>query len=135
MAELTISQVARQAGVRPSTLRYYETVGLLPNPKRISGQRRYAESILSRLAVIQTAQQAGFTLTEIRILLNDILPSASPTLQWHDLVQRKLQEMNTLLQHVQHMKSLLEDVIHCGDVQLADCIYSTGQKHKMMGND
>ncbi|MGN6810513.1 MAG: MerR family DNA-binding transcriptional regulator, partial [Thermomicrobiales bacterium] len=41
MAGLTISAVARQAGLRPSALRYYEAAGLLPAPARVSGRRRY----------------------------------------------------------------------------------------------
>jgi DNA-binding transcriptional MerR regulator len=129
---LTISEVARQAGVRSSTLRYYEMIGLLPVPQRISGKRRYEESVLQRLAIIQTAQQAGFTLTEIRVLLDDILQSSSPTPQWRELVQGKLREVNTRLRHVESMKSLLEDVMQCNDPELADCIYVTGQKHRLL---
>jgi MerR family redox-sensitive transcriptional activator SoxR len=130
MAEMTISQVARQVGVRPSTLRYYESIGLLPAPARTSGRRRYDESILQRLEIIRTAQQAGFTLAELRILLDDVLTSAVPSARWHDLIQRKLQELNLLLSNVQSMKNLLEDIMHCDDAELADCIFWVGQKHK-----
>ncbi len=129
MPELTISQVARQAGLRPSTLRYYEEIGLLPAAPRRSGQRRYDSSILQRLAIIHTAQQAGFSLTEIAILVNDVLPDPSARPEWHDLLQRKWHEVNTLLRQVQQMRSLLEDVMRCDDPELADCIYQTGQKH------
>ncbi len=135
MSEMPISQVARQAGLRPSTLRYYEEIGLLPVARRRSGQRWYDRNILQRLAVIHTAQQAGFTLTEIAILVNDILPSPSPSPQWRDLLQRKLLELNTLLSHVERMRSLLEDVMRCDDPELADCIYQTGQKHALLTSD
>ena len=43
IGKLTISEVARQAGIRASAIRYYESVGLLPPPQRVSGQRRYHE--------------------------------------------------------------------------------------------
>ncbi len=129
MSEMTISQVAHQAGLRPSTLRYYEEIGLLPVARRRSGQRRYDSAILQRLAIIHIAQQAGFTLSEITILVNDILPNPSPSSQWRDLLQRKLRELNTLLSQVQQMHSLLEEVMRCDDPELADCIYQTGQKH------
>ncbi len=132
MSEMTISQVARQAGLRPSTLRYYEEFGLLPVARRRGGQRRYDDTILQRLAVIHTAQQAGFTLTEIAILVNDILPSSSPSPQWRELLQRKLLELKTLQSHVERMRSLLEDVMRCDDPELADCIYRTGQKHALL---
>src|SRR5262249_50777315 len=100
MLEMTISEVAREAGVRPSTLRYYEKIGLLPPARRRGGQRRYDSSVLQRLAVIHTAQQAGFLLTEIATLVNDILPSPSPGSQWHALIQHKLAELNTLQSHI-----------------------------------
>ena len=41
MSELTITAVARESGVRPSTLRYYEKIGLLPSARRVAGRRRY----------------------------------------------------------------------------------------------
>lgn len=130
MAEMSISQVARQVSVRPSTLRYYESIGLLPAPQRIGGRRRYDASVLQRLEIIRTAQQAGFTLAELRVLFDDVLTNAAPLARWHELIQRKVQEMNRLLQNVQSMKSLLEDIMHCDDAELEDCIYWTGQKHK-----
>ena len=47
---LRIGQVADRAGVRVSLIRYYEDIGLLPEPARVSGQRRYDETVLRRLA-------------------------------------------------------------------------------------
>ena len=129
ISEMTISQVAHEAGLRPSTLRYYEEIGLLPTAQRIGGQRRYDSSILQRLAVIHTAQKAGFTLSEIAILVNEVLPNASPSRQWRELLERKLLELSALQSHVQSMRSLLEDVMRCDDPELADCIYQTGRKH------
>jgi MerR family redox-sensitive transcriptional activator SoxR len=135
MAEMSISEVARHAGVRTSTLRYYEEIGLLPSAKRVRGRRQYDASILERLSIIHTAQQAGFTLAELHVLLNDILATSSPSVRWHDLIQRKLQEMNALLLNVQSMKSLLEDIMNCDDASLAECILLTGQKHRLFQAD
>ena len=135
MAEITISQVARQTGLRTSTLRYYEEIGLLPAAPRRSGQRVYDSSILQRLAVIHTAQQAGFSLSEIALLVNDILPGSSPNPQWHDLLQRKLIELHELQSHVERMRNLLEDVMRCDDSQLNDCILQTGQRHALQTVD
>jgi len=85
---------------------------------------------LQQLEIIRTAQQAGFTLAELRVLFNDILTSASPSAHWHDLIGRKLQELNRLLLNVQSMKLLLEAIMRCDDAELADCIYWTGQKYR-----
>jgi MerR family transcriptional regulator, redox-sensitive transcriptional activator SoxR len=128
-AFLTIGEVARKVGVRTSTLRYYEEIGLLPPPARISGSRRYDPAILQRLAIIQTAQQSGFTLAEMRTLFNDVLDSRSGANRWHELIGHKLNELDSLLQTVLRMKQLLEDIQTCDDPELAECIYLTGQKH------
>ena len=132
MSVLTIGQVARQAGLRPSTLRYYERFGLLPVAARQGGQRCYDEAVLQRLAIIHTAQQAGFTLAEIAILLDEILPSASPGPQWRDLLRRKMAELEARLAHIQRMRALLEDVMRCDDPGLADCIPETGRRHALL---
>jgi MerR family redox-sensitive transcriptional activator SoxR len=68
MPQLTISEVARQVGLQPSAIRYYEQIGILLPAQRISGQRRYDATALHRLAVIQRARQTGFSLEEIREL-------------------------------------------------------------------
>ena len=68
MAQLTISQVAQEIRLRPSAIRNYEEIGLLPRAERLSGQRRYDPTVLYRLAIIQRARQLGFTLSEIRHL-------------------------------------------------------------------
>ena len=62
---LTIGQVAHRAGVRTSHIRFYERVGVLPQPERVGGERRYGEDILHRLSIVDVAQRAGFSLDEI----------------------------------------------------------------------
>ena len=55
--------------MRTSLIRYYERIGLLPAAERVSGQRRYDDTVLRRLAVIDVAQRAGLSLDEIRELV------------------------------------------------------------------
>ncbi len=65
-ATLTIGEVAQRAGLRASAIRYYEDIGVLPVPERVyGGHRRYSERVFQRLAFIQLAQQAGFSMAEI----------------------------------------------------------------------
>src|SRR5260370_39412165 len=66
MAELTLTAIAREAGVRPSTLRYYERIGLLPSARRVAGRRRYDVCALKRLELIAYAKRAGFRLAQIQ---------------------------------------------------------------------
>jgi MerR family transcriptional regulator, redox-sensitive transcriptional activator SoxR len=122
MTELTISEVARQAGVRASAIRYYESVGLLPPPQRVSGQRRYNSDILRRLAFIQTAQSVGFSIAEMQLLLHELDGDAPLSTRWQTLAQQKLTEVNALLQRAQSMKRMLEKGLHCNCSDLEQCI-------------
>jgi MerR family mercuric resistance operon transcriptional regulator len=66
----TIGGLAKAAGVGVETVRYYQRRGLLPEPPRPPGEvRRYGEAEVKRLRFIRSAQAAGFTLNEIRELL------------------------------------------------------------------
>lgn len=132
MAEISIIEVTKQTGLPPSTLRYYEEVGLLHPTRRVSGRRQYDEGVLQRLALIQTGQQAGFTLAELRILLNNVMDAESGGVGWHELVDRKLKEMDALLHNIQNMKRLLQDIMDCDDASLAECIVLTGQRHSSL---
>ena len=131
MAEISISQVTQQTGVRPSTLRYYEEIGLLRPIRRVGGRRQYDESVLQRLALIQTGQQAGFTLTEVGALLTHVLDSGGGGAAWHTLVDRKLKEMDARLRYIESMKGLLEEIKDCEDDSLAECIVQTAQRHPL----
>src|SRR6266513_1905410 len=97
MLELTISEVARQVGLQASAIRYYERIGLLPQAPRISGQRRYETTALYRLAIIQSARQLGFTLTEIRQLFFGFRDVTRPSERWRTLSQRKLAELDPII--------------------------------------
>lgn len=130
MAELSIHDVTQQTGLRPSTLRYYEELGLLHPTRRVSGRRQYDESVLQRLELIQTGQQAGFTLAQVGVLLHKVLDSEPGGGGWHELVARKLREMDAMLHNIQTMKRLLEDIMDCDDDSLADCIVLTGQRYR-----
>ena len=94
MTEKTIGEVAQQAEIQPSTLRYYESIGLLLPPKRENGQRRYDEEAIKRLSIIQTAKEAGFTLKEIDTLLTGFSEDTPPSEMWKKLAAKKLPEIN-----------------------------------------
>ncbi|MHA7295204.1 heavy metal-responsive transcriptional regulator [Arthrobacter sp. HLT1-21] len=64
---MKIGELAGMAGVNPKTIRYYESIGVLPEPARTgSGYRDYDSSFLDRLIFIRTAQSLGITLDEIK---------------------------------------------------------------------
>lgn len=108
MPPLTISRVALQAGLQPSAIRYYERIGLLPRPERTSGQRRYDNTVLYRLALIQRARQLGFTLTEIRELFFGFREVTSASERWRKLSRKKLAELDAQMDAIRTMRSLLQ---------------------------
>lgn len=121
MESMSIGEVARRSGVRSSTLRYYESVGLLPAPERVNGRRRYGGEVLLLLLVIRVAQQAGFTLAEIRTLLHGFSPDTPPSARWRALAREKLTEVDALVERVLGMKDLLERGLRCECLRLEDC--------------
>lgn len=110
MPQLTISQVADQIRLRPSAIRYYERIGLLPPAQRLSGQRRYDPRVLYRLAIIQRAGQLGFTLAEIRYLFFGFRDATRASERWRTLSQRKLAELEHLMDGIKTVRALLKQL-------------------------
>jgi DNA-binding transcriptional MerR regulator len=121
-AELTIGQVAERAGINSSAVRFYERVGLLPAPERVSGQRRYGEETVRRLEVIDIAKRAGFNLGEIRLLLND----SSGETQLRALAQSKLPEVEALIARAEAMRDWLLKAQRCRCSSLELCALFAG---------
>jgi MerR family redox-sensitive transcriptional activator SoxR len=116
---MRIGEVAARAGVNVSQVRYYDRVGLLPAAERVSGQRRYDASALRRLAVIDVAQRAGLSLDEIRELLHHGSDPMSGHLR--QLAERRLPEIDALIERAQRVRSWLESATGCGCQSVDDC--------------
>jgi len=119
--DLAIAEVARVFGIRTSAIRYYEKIGILPLPSRRSGQRRYGESVLFRLAVIQRARETGFTLEEIRKLFFGFRPGTRPPKRWRELSERKLTELQDRMERLKTMETLLKRLENCRCSALDEC--------------
>ena len=113
MEQLSISEVARQVGLRASAIRYYEQMKILAPARRVSGQRRYDASVLHQLAVLRRAQQVGFTLDEIRQLFFGFGKSTPISARWRKIAERKLLELDARLKEVQGMQDLLQRLQNC----------------------
>jgi MerR family redox-sensitive transcriptional activator SoxR len=118
---LSISEVARQVGIRPSAIRYYEQIGIFPPAQRVSGQRRYDVTALHRLVVIQRARQTGFSLNEIKQLFFGFRAGTPPSVRWQKLKSRKVVELDAMLEHIQTMRALLEQQGKCRCTALEEC--------------
>jgi len=113
MQDLPISAVARRAGLRPSAIRYYERIGLMPPALRIQGRRRYDAAAVKRLLVIGRARAAGFSLAEIRRLFTGFPAAASPAERWRALSRGRLAQLQDMMHRLQEMERLLLHACHC----------------------
>lgn len=127
MEELNIGQVAQRVGIQTSAIRYYESIGLIPEPVRKSGWRRYGPEVLDRLSVIRTASELGFTLGEIRTLLDGFPLDTEPSQRWRVLATQKLPEVQDLIARATILQELLEAGIECDCERIEQCITSLGQ--------
>lgn len=107
---LTIGDVAREAGVAATTLRYYEQIGLLPSPARLGGRRRYDSSILARLEVIRLCKSAGFALEEIQLLSADDAPGRPAS---RALAEAKLAEIDDQMASLARARAVIEWGMSC----------------------
>jgi MerR family transcriptional regulator, redox-sensitive transcriptional activator SoxR len=117
--QMRIGEAARRAGVRVSLIRYYEEIGLLPEPPRVSGQRRYDDTVLRRPAVIDVAQRAGLTLDEIRELVHHGNDPMSARLR--ELAERRLPEIDALIDRAQRVRTWLEHATACDCRRIDEC--------------
>jgi MerR family transcriptional regulator, redox-sensitive transcriptional activator SoxR len=122
MSDLTIGEVARRTGVRTSALRYYEEAGILPPPRRVNGRRRYEPVALRMVEVLRFAQQAGFTLEEIRTLFHGFGADVPLRERWEALAEAKLRELDAMIARAGQMKRAIEVGLGCGCLRLEDCV-------------
>jgi DNA-binding transcriptional MerR regulator len=112
---MTIGDLSEITGLSPSAIRFYQRRGLLPARDVDSGWQRYGHEAVDRLAVIELAKHAGFTLDEvIRILdaLNadpDSVPATTPI--WQGLAEAKLDDIDASIRRLQQMRQLLRDAL------------------------
>lgn len=121
METMSIGEAARRAELQPSAIRYYESVGLLPEPRRAHGRRQYGPDVLTRLTVIRMAQDAGFTIAEVRALFHSFPEDTAASVRWRAFAATKATEMDAIIARAQRMRGVLEESMRCGCVTFDDC--------------
>ena len=114
---LTIGELARQSGRSPSSIRYYEQIGLLPEPVRISGQRRYPPEVVRTLAVIHIAQHAGLSLEQIKAVLG----GPDPVAALRGAATAKLPEVTAMIDRAARARDWLELAAMCQCREIDEC--------------
>lgn len=119
---MTIGELAGQAGIAASAVRYYEKEGLLRPPARVNGRRVYPSDVLHQLIVIRFAKENGFTLPEIKLLLRGFPESTSASARWKKLARAKIAELESTIARAHAMKAMLESLAtHCRCRKLEQC--------------
>jgi redox-sensitive transcriptional activator SoxR len=117
--QLAIGEVAERVGMSTSRIRYYERRGLIPEPERTAGQRRYGEDVLRRLSIIEAAQRVGFSLDEIRDLLGARDQPAHERLR--QLAVQKLPELDDLIARAISVRRALKICSRCDCESIDAC--------------
>lgn len=125
----SIGEIAREVNISVSAIRFYEREGLLPAAERVGGKRRFGADVVRRLGVIEVAKRAGFSLDEVRALLDSIDRGAPAHEELRALAARKLPEMDALIERSQKMRDWLAVASDCGCESLEDCaLFADGAK-------
>ena len=115
---LTIGELARRTGAAPSALRYYEEIGLLAPPVRVSGQRRYGPDAVGVVGAVLFLADVGFTLAEIEQLM---AARATDPSSWRELARRKLAELDERIAEAQAARVAVEHALACPHEDIVTC--------------
>ena len=108
---LTIGKLAQAAGVNLDTVRYYERSALMPEPRRSdAGYRLYSDQDLERLKFIRGAKVLGFSLNEIRRLL-ELVDSEGDRAEVRALATARLEDMDRRLAEIEQARTVLAGLI------------------------
>lgn len=118
--ELTIGELARRAGIRTSTIRYWERIGVLPEPSRVAGRRRYGADALETLQTVRLGKEAGFTLAELAALLS--AAHGSRPGGWRAVLGAKRVEVRRRRSELARSDRLLAAALSCGCTDLRACL-------------
>lgn len=109
---LKIGEVSKRSGIGIEALRFYEKSGLLDKPSRtFSGYRVYGPEILERLAFIKRAQALGFSLDEIRRIVEDARKGESPCDEVREIVSRRLEELDERMREMRRYRKEIADTL------------------------
>lgn len=120
--QLTIGDVAARSGIATSALRHYEATGLITSSRTTGNHRRYARSVLRRIAVIQAAQYVGVSLAEIREAFDRFPPEHAPTKrEWAGLARQWRPRIDQRIRELQQVRDGLSQCVGCGCLSMRQC--------------
>lgn len=119
---LTIGALSRASGVNLETIRFYERSGLLPQPQRsAAGYRHYQAMDVRRLRFIRRGRELGFSLEEIRSLLDLAARPESPCASADQMVREHLETIAARIRDLQNMQAELNKIAGCQSGHAEHC--------------
>ena len=142
--QLKIGEVSRLSGIGIEALRFYEKSGLLDRPERTyGGYRLYDESVLERLTFIKKAQVLGFSLDEIKELIDHKRAGENPCAEVREVVRTRLADLNERIEQMISYRDELSRALGewdeigekeghvCGLIESSDVSYHTDPKENL----
>ena len=108
---IQIGELSRRTGCNIETIRYYERIGLLPAPPRRGRYRRYVKEDVLRLSFVRRARELGFTLAEVRALLDLALGGQAVCAEVRDLAAVHLKDVRGRISDLKRMERVLADAV------------------------
>ncbi len=119
---MQIGELSRRTGCNIETIRYYERVGLVPAPARRGSYRRYESGDVARLSFVRRARELGFTLDEIRALIDLAAGDPEACAQARDIAAAHLVEVRRRIADLRRMEKVLAETVRaCGSGANAGC--------------
>jgi len=132
MKALTIGQLGKATGTNIETIRYYEKIGLLPAPERTAGNyRSYADSHISRLGFVRRARELGFSIEDVRELLELASHAERPCADLDDMVARHLERTERKIEALKRLRRELRVTLaSCKGGLIAECRRATSGREQ-----
>ena len=133
----SIGELSRRTGVKVPTIRYYEQMGLIAAPERSEGnQRRYSSEELKRLSFIRHSRELGFSIDDIRGLLDLSQHPEHPCDDAHELAARRLADVRARIARLKRLERELKRISDCDAETVAHCaVIETLADHSLCDTD
>jgi MerR family redox-sensitive transcriptional activator SoxR len=132
---LTIGDAAARSGVATSTLRFYESRGLISSLRVAGNHRRYDRAMLRRIAIIRVAQTLGLSLREIAAAFASLPERRNPSKRdWTRLSTTWGRQLDQRIAELENLRGRLSGCIGCGCLSMKNCaLYNAGDAAAQLG--
>lgn len=121
-SSLSIGQLARRAGAKIETIRYYERIGLLPEASRRGRYRSYGEGDVVRLGFVRRSRELGFSIKEVRTLLDLAIGGQASRGEARDIAAQHLRDVRARIADLRRMEAVLAKTVRACDAgEAAGC--------------